>query len=109
MEKAKNRITMWSSSPTSGYVSRKNSNPQRYMYPLCSQQHYFTINKTWTHPKCPVTDELVNVVDMSNGILNHRKNETVPFAATWTQLKIVMVSEGSQKETNFVIFVWNLK
>ena len=34
-----------------------------------------------------------------NGILlNHKRNEIVPFAETWMDLKTVIQSEGSHKE-----------
>ena len=40
-----------------------------------------------------------DVVHMYNGILlNHQKNEIMPFAATWTQLEMILPSEVSQKE-----------
>ena len=34
-----------------------------------------------------------------NGILlSHKKDETCPFAATWIQLEIIILSEINQKE-----------
>ena len=33
-------------------------------------------------------------------LLAHNKNEIMPFAATWMDLEIIILSEGSQTETN---------
>ena len=40
-----------------------------------------------------------DVVYMHNGLLlSHKKNETMPFTATWREVEIIVLSEASQKE-----------
>ena len=39
-----------------------------------------------------------DMVHMYNGILAIKKNEMMPFAATWMDLEIIILSELSQKE-----------
>ena len=60
----------------------------------------FTIAKTWKKPKCPSTDEwmkmwYIYIIEYFSAI---KKNETMPSAATWMDLEIVILSEVSQTE-----------
>ena len=67
-----------------------------------------TIAKTWKQPKPKQTEIYHLYIYMyhthrhtHNGILlNHKKNnEMIPFAATWMDLEIIILSEVNQKNT----------
>ena len=61
----------------------------------------FTIAKTWKQPKWPSTDEWIMkmwYIDTMEYCSAMKKNKIMPFAATWMQLEIIILSEASQKE-----------
>ena len=69
----------------------------------------FTIGRTWKQPKWPSTDEWIkkmwcvhthththtHTMEYDSAI---KKNEIMPFAATWMDLKFIILSEVSQTE-----------
>ena len=61
----------------------------------------YTIAKTWKPPKCPVTEEKIKkmwymyTMEYYSAI---KKNDIMPFAATWMELENLILSEMSQKD-----------
>ena len=64
-----------------------------------------TIAKTWKKPKCPSTEEWIKkmwyiyTMEYYSAI---KKNEIMPFGATWMDLEIVILSELRQRKTNII-------
>ena len=65
----------------------------------------FTVARTWEQPKCPSTEEWIKkmwniyTVEYYSAI---KRNELMPFAATWMDLEIVILSEVRQRKRNIV-------
>ena len=65
----------------------------------------FTIAKTWKQPKCPSTEEWIKkmwyiyTVEYYSAI---KKNKIIPFAATWMDLEILILSEVRQRKTKLM-------
>ena len=55
----------------------------------------FTIARTWKQPKCPSTEKWIYTMEYYSAI---KKNEIMPFAATWMNLEIDTLSGVSQTE-----------
>ena len=63
----------------------------------------FTIAKTWKQPKCPWTDEWIKkmwYIYTMEYYSAMKKNKIMPFAATWMELEIPILSEVSHRKTN---------
>ena len=67
-------FTLWNGNPPPGHISKQNYNLKRYMHFQCSLLYYSAI----------------------------KKNEIIPFAATWRDLDMVIRNEISQKKTNII-------
>ena len=63
----------------------------------------FTIAKIWKLPKCAWTDEQLKkmwYIYTKEYYSTVKKNEIMPFAATWIDLEIIILSEVSQRKTS---------
>ena len=93
----------------------------------------FTIAKTWKQPTCPSIDEWIRrcgvyvcvcvcvcvCVYIYIYIYIHKikyyssitKNEIMPFAATWIDLEIIILSEvkSERQIPHDITYIWNLK
>ena len=61
----------------------------------------FTIAKTWKQPKCTSTDEWIKKMWYIYTMKYYsviKKNKIMPFAATWMDLEMIILSEVSRKE-----------
>ena len=74
----------------------------------------FTIVKTWKQPKCPSTEEWIKkmwyiyTMEYYSAI---KQNKIMPFAATWMDLEIIVLSKPDRKRqiSYDIAYIWNLK
>ena len=65
----------------------------------------FAFRKLVSQPKCPSTEEWIKkmwyiyTMEYYSAI---KKNKIMPFAATWMDVEIVILSEVSQRKTNII-------
>ena len=67
----------------------------------------FTIAETWKQPKCPSTDEWIKkmrYIYRMKYYSDMKKKDTVPFAATWMDLGIIILIEGSHREKDTLLY-----
>ena len=65
----------------------------------------FTIARIWKQPKSPLTEEWIKKMQYTYTIAYYsaiKKDEIMSFAATWTDLKITILSEVSQTKKNTI-------
>ena len=74
----------------------------------------FTIARIWKQPKCPLTDEWIKkmwyiyTMECYSAI---KKNKIMPFAATWMDLEIIILSEVKSEKDKYnydITQMWNL-
>ena len=61
----------------------------------------FTIVKTWKQPKGPSTDNWIRkcgIYTQRNTTQPQKRDDIMPFAATWMELETLILSEMSQKD-----------
>ena len=76
----------------------------------------FTIARTWKQPKCPSTEKWIKklwyvyTMEYYSAI---KKNKIMPFAATWMDLEIIILSEvksdTERQISHDITYMWNLK
>ena len=112
-QKSKNWAAIWSSNPTSEHISGKyeDSNMKRHM---TLNGHHSTLynSQDMEQCKCPPTDEWIKKMWYIYLYANIyysaiKKNEIMPFAATWLDL-IIILSEVNQAKAN-ITYMWSLK
>ena len=65
----------------------------------------FTTAKTWKQPKCPSTNEWIKKMWYLYTMAYYsaiKKNEIMPFAATWMDPEIIIQSEVRKRKTNTI-------
>lgn len=95
--KIENRTAMRFSGFIPGYVSKRNQYVQKTSALPCSLQPYSQLAKKWQQPKCPSADEWLKNMYIHSMKYHSviKRNEILPFAARWMELKII-ISEISQ-------------
>ena len=76
------------------------SNLKRYVHPNVHGSTVYN-RQDRKQPECPLTDEWIKTMRCTYTMEYYsaiKKNEIMPFAATWIDLEIIILSEVSQTE-----------
>ena len=68
----------------------------------------FTIAKTCKQPKCPSTKEWIKKMQYIYTMEYYsalEKNKIMPFAATWMDLEIIILSEVRERQISYHLYV----
>ena len=66
----------------------------------------FTIAKTWKQPTCPSIEERIKKIWNTHTMEYYsalKKDEVTPFATTWMNLEIIILSEARQRKISYDI------
>ena len=111
-QKTKNRTSIWSRFPLLGIYPEKTI-IQKYTCTPVFFAALFSIAKMWKHPKCPTTEEWLKKMWYIYTMEYYpamKKNEIMPFAATWMDLETIILSEVSERQISYdITYMWNLK
>ena len=96
----KNRTTIQSRNPTSGYLSKENKTlTQEDAHIPIFIAALITTDRIWKQPKCPSTDEWVkkmwstpHTMEYFSGI---KTSETLPCVTRWMDVEGIRISETS--------------
>ena len=74
----------------------------------------YKIARTWKQPKCPSTEEWMKktwYIHIVEYYLAIKKKETMPFAATWSELEmIILIKSNRERQISYdITYKWNLK
>ena len=69
----------------------------------------FTIDKTWKQRECPLTDEWIKMWNVYTVEYYLAIKSEMSFKITWMDLAIIILSKASQRKTNTITYMWNLK
>ena len=74
----------------------------------------YKIARTWKQPKCPSTEEWMKktwYIHIVEYYLAIKKKETMPFAATWSELEMIILSKSNrERQISYdITYKWNLK
>ena len=65
----------------------------------------FTITKTWKQPKCPSKEQWIKMWYIYMMEYSSIKNEIMSFAATWMDLKIIILNQSEKDKYHMISLI----